>query len=113
MNESIKSIVRHGLSFGGGFLVAKGLVSVDQANELAGAVVRLEEQENPSDSSRCSRRVNWIYQLVRAFLDFIREAPAPKIVDGNAPKDLKDNLHGRIAGLHGLPKDSGDSGARR
>lgn len=39
MNESIKSIVRHGLSFGGGFLVAKGLVSVDQANELAGAVI--------------------------------------------------------------------------
>jgi hypothetical protein len=57
--------------------------------------------------------VNWIYQLVRAFLDFIREAPAPKIVDGKAPNDLKDNLHGRIAGLHGLPKDSGDSGARR
>lgn len=41
MNESIKSIVRHGLSFGGGFLVAKGLVSVDQANELAGAVITI------------------------------------------------------------------------
>ena len=39
MNDSIKSIVRHGLSFGGGFLVAKGLVTVDQANELAGAVI--------------------------------------------------------------------------
>ena len=41
MNDSIKSIVRHGLSFGGGFLVAKGLVTVDQANELAGAVITL------------------------------------------------------------------------
>ncbi len=39
MNDSIKSIVRHGLSFGGGFLVAKGLVTVDQANELAGAII--------------------------------------------------------------------------
>ena len=41
MNDSIKSIVRHGLSFGGGFLVAKGLVTADQANELAGAVITL------------------------------------------------------------------------
>jgi len=41
MNDSIKSIVRHGLLFGGGFLVAKGLVTVDQANELAGAVITL------------------------------------------------------------------------
>lgn len=39
MNDSIKSIVRHGFSFGGGFLVAKGLVTLDQANELAGAVI--------------------------------------------------------------------------
>lgn len=39
MNDSIKSIIRHGLSFGGGFLVAKGLVTLDQANELAGAVI--------------------------------------------------------------------------
>jgi hypothetical protein len=39
MNDSLKSIVRHGLSFGGGFLVARGLVTVDQANELAGAVI--------------------------------------------------------------------------
>jgi hypothetical protein len=41
MNDSLKSIVRHGLSFGGGFLVAKGLVTVDQANELAGAIITL------------------------------------------------------------------------
>ena len=39
MKDSIKSIARHGLSFGGGFLVAKGIVSVDQANELAGAFI--------------------------------------------------------------------------
>ena len=52
--------------------------------------------------------MNWIYQLVRALLDFIREAPQPKITDGNAPKPLKDDLHDRIADLHGLPADQGD-----
>lgn len=39
MNDSIKSVIRHGLSFGGGFLVAKGLLSADQVNELAGALI--------------------------------------------------------------------------
>jgi hypothetical protein len=39
MNDSIKSVIRHGLSFGGGFLVAKGLLSADQVNELAGAII--------------------------------------------------------------------------
>jgi len=41
MNDSIKSIVRHGLSFGGGFLVAKGHLSADQVAELAGAAATL------------------------------------------------------------------------
>jgi hypothetical protein len=41
MNDSIKSVLRHGLSFGGGFLVAKGVISADQANELIGAFVTL------------------------------------------------------------------------
>jgi hypothetical protein len=39
MNDSIKSVIRHGLSFGGGFLVAKGFLSADQVNELAGAII--------------------------------------------------------------------------
>jgi len=39
MNDSIKSVIRHGLSFGGGFLVAKGVVSADQVNELIGAAI--------------------------------------------------------------------------
>ena len=41
MNDSIKSVIRHGLSFGGGFLVAKGVISTDQANELIGAFITL------------------------------------------------------------------------
>ncbi len=41
MNDSIKSVIRHGLSFGGGFLVAKGVISADQVNELIGAVITI------------------------------------------------------------------------
>ena len=39
MNDSIKSVLRHGLSFGGGFLVAKGHLNADQVNELSGALI--------------------------------------------------------------------------
>jgi hypothetical protein len=56
--------------------------------------------------------VNWIYQLVKAFLDWIRETPAPTVEDGNAPKPLKTDLADRIANLPGLP-DKSDPGAKR
>lgn len=39
MNPNLASLIRHGLSAAGGFLVAKGLVSADQVNELAGALI--------------------------------------------------------------------------
>jgi hypothetical protein len=39
MNPNVASLIRHGLSAAGGFLVAKGLVSADQVNELAGALI--------------------------------------------------------------------------
>jgi hypothetical protein len=39
MNPNVSSLIRHGLSAAGGFLVAKGLVSADQVNELAGALI--------------------------------------------------------------------------
>jgi threonine/homoserine efflux transporter RhtA len=39
MNPNIASLVRHGLSALGGFLVAKGHLSADQVNELAGAII--------------------------------------------------------------------------
>jgi hypothetical protein len=52
--------------------------------------------------------VNWIYQILKALLDFLRETPPADIAEGNAPKDLKDNLHRRIADLPGLPEQGGD-----
>jgi hypothetical protein len=57
--------------------------------------------------------LNWIYQLVKALLDFLRETPAPKVEDGNAPKPLKNDLAARVADLPGLPADQGDPGAKR
>ena len=41
MNPTISSLIRHGLTAAGGFLVAKGVASADQVGELAGAVVTL------------------------------------------------------------------------
>lgn len=37
MNPTVSSLIRHGLTAAGGFLVAKGLASADQVAELAGA----------------------------------------------------------------------------
>jgi hypothetical protein len=41
MNPNVSSLIRHGLSALGGFLVAKGLASADQVAEIAGATVTL------------------------------------------------------------------------
>jgi hypothetical protein len=41
MNPNIASLVRHGLTAAGGFLIAKGLASAGQVDELAGAVVTI------------------------------------------------------------------------
>jgi hypothetical protein len=41
MNPTISSLIRHGLTAAGGFLVARGLASADQVAELAGAAVTL------------------------------------------------------------------------
>ena len=41
MNPTLSSLIRHGLTAAGGFLVAKGLASADQVGELAGAAVTL------------------------------------------------------------------------
>ena len=38
MNNTILSIIRHALTFVGGLLVTKGLISDGTANEVAGAV---------------------------------------------------------------------------
>ena len=41
MNPNLSSLIRHGLTAAGGFLVAKGLASADQVGELAGAIVTI------------------------------------------------------------------------
>ena len=41
MNPNLASLIRHGLTAAGGFLVAKGLASADQIGELAGAIVSI------------------------------------------------------------------------
>lgn len=41
MTPTIASLVRHGLTAAGGFLIAKGLASSDQVGEVAGAIVTL------------------------------------------------------------------------
>lgn len=41
MNPNIASLIRHGLTAAGGFLIAKGLASAGQVDELAGALVTL------------------------------------------------------------------------
>jgi len=41
MNPNLSSLIRHGLTAAGGFLVAKGLASTDQIVELAGAIVSI------------------------------------------------------------------------
>jgi hypothetical protein len=41
MNDTIASLIRHGLTAAGGFLVAKGLASADQVGQLAGAAATL------------------------------------------------------------------------
>ena len=57
--------------------------------------------------------MNWIYQIIKALLDFLRETPPTDVQHGNAPKALKNNLADRIADLPGLPDDTGNPGAKR
>ncbi len=56
--------------------------------------------------------MNWIYQILKAFLDWFRETPPPDVQHGNAPKPLKNDLAARIADLPGLPDKGGDGPAR-
>jgi len=57
--------------------------------------------------------VNWIYQILRALLDWFRETPPTDVQHGNAPKPLKDDMAARIADLPGLPDDQGGPGPFR
>lgn len=47
--------------------------------------------------------MSWVYHVLKALLDWLRETPPPEIHEGNAPDDLKDDLNRRIADLPRLP----------
>jgi len=57
--------------------------------------------------------VNWIYQILRAILDFLRATPPTDVQHGKAPEALKSDLADRIADLPGLPDDQGGPGPFR
>jgi len=53
--------------------------------------------------------VNWVYQILKALLDWLRETPPPSIQPGKAPPDLQEELGAAIdAAKHGV-RDTGDS----
>ena len=57
--------------------------------------------------------MNWIYQILRAVLDFLRATPPTDVQHGQAPDKLKADLAGRVADLPGLPDDTGGPGPKR
>ncbi len=57
--------------------------------------------------------MNWIYQILKALLDWLRETPPTDVQHGKAPEALKSDLDGRIADLPGLPDDQGGPGPFR
>jgi hypothetical protein len=57
--------------------------------------------------------VNWVYQILKALLDWLRETPPTDVQHGQAPQPLKDDLAARVADLPGLPADEGGPGPFR
>jgi len=57
--------------------------------------------------------VNWVYQILKALLDWLRETPPTDVQHGKAPEALKSDLADRIADLPGLPGDEGGPGPFR
>ena len=57
--------------------------------------------------------MNWVYQILKALLDWFRETPPTDVQHGKAPEALKSDLVDRIANLPGLPDDTGGPGAKR
>ena len=57
--------------------------------------------------------MNWVYQILKALLDFLRETPPTDVQHGKAPEALKADLAGRVADLPGLPDDQGHPSAKR
>ena len=40
--------------------------------------------------------MNWVYQILKALLDWFRETPPTDVQHGKAPEALKDDLAGRV-----------------
>lgn len=57
--------------------------------------------------------MNWVYQILKALLDFLRETPPTDVQHGQAPDKLKADLADRVADLPGLPDDQGGPSAKR
>jgi hypothetical protein len=52
--------------------------------------------------------LNWVYGIVKAFLDWLRETPPASVHQGKAPPDLQAELGAAIdAAKHGV-SDKGD-----
>jgi hypothetical protein len=52
--------------------------------------------------------LNWVYGIVKAFLDWLRETPPPSVHTSKAPPDLQAELGADIdAAKHGV-RDEGD-----
>ena len=55
--------------------------------------------------------MNWVYQIIKALLDWLRETPPPIVRQGQAPPDLQAELDAAIdAAKRGVP-DKSDPGA--
>jgi hypothetical protein len=52
--------------------------------------------------------VNWVYGIVKAFLDWLRETPPPSISLGQAPDALKKELDAAIDAARAGVSDKGD-----
>ena len=53
--------------------------------------------------------MNWVYQILKAFLDWLRETPPPSVHQGQAPDGLKEELGSAIdAARAGRMPDEGD-----
>jgi len=52
--------------------------------------------------------LNWVYGIVKAFLDWLRETPPPSILTSKAPPDLQEELGAAIDAAKHRVRDEGD-----
>ena len=52
--------------------------------------------------------MNWVYQILKAILDWLRETPPPTVRQGKAPPDLQAELGAAIDAAKRGVRDKGD-----